>query len=208
MKRMFLGLLLLFAVGILACGPQSNDNTTTPNANATPSPKSTPTFGTGSSDASSFGEVVVTIVIADDADKKPYIASVTPDPADVTGRMRVQWLVDNQSKVAAGENATVEIGPFKGQSSAGDSKPFGPDACANSFALNFLKEGKQSREISEPADFQSGETGYTYEVVLKAEDGSELSRYQKRPEIIVSGMVLKPTPSPTPKPSPTAKPRT
>lgn len=209
MKRMYIGLLLLFVVGILACGPQSTDNNTaTPNANANASPKSTPTFGNDKNSAGAFGEVVVTIVIADDADKKPHISSVSPDPADLTGGARVQWLVDNQSTVAAGENATIEIGSFRGNSSSSDAKPFGPDACANDFTLNFLKEGKQSREISEQADFQPGEVGYTYELVLKAEDGRELGRFKKRPEIIISGMVLKPkgSPTPTPKPSPSTKP--
>ena len=139
-----------------------------------------------------FGEVLVTITIADDENGKPYIASVLPDPADLSGGKRVQWLVDNQSKVAAGENATVEIGPFIGKANPVDTKPFGPDACANSFTLNFLKQGTQSREISEQADFQTGEIAYTYEVTLRAEDGSELFKYKRRPEIIVGGINVKP----------------
>lgn len=211
MKRMFLGLLLLFAVGIFACGPQTNDNTTVPNANAGPSssPKGSPTLG-NNGDLSNFGEVVVTITIADDEEKNPYIASVLPESADLTGGLRVQWLVDNNSEQPAGQNSTIVIGPFSGKTNPSDNKPFGVDAWANMFTLDLLKEGKQSREISERENFQAGELGYTYVVTLKAEDGRELARFKKVPEIIISGMVLKPEASPkaSPKASPTAKPKT
>jgi hypothetical protein len=213
MKRISFGLLLLFAVGILACGPQSTTNNATPIVNA--SPTSSPVVGnnnipTKSDDPINYGEVLVTIIIADDDKGKPYIASVLPDPADLSGGMRVQWLVDNQSKAAAGENVTVEIGSFTGKANPRDTRPFGPDACANSFTLNFLKEGKQSREISEQADFQAGELAYSYEVTLKAEDGSELFKFKRRPEIIVGGVTVKPGASPiaTPRPPPPAKSKT
>lgn len=209
MKRMYLGLLILFAVGVLACGPQSTNNTATPNANASASPKPSPKLGNPSGDdLSNFGEMLVTITIADDDQKHPFIESVVPDPADLTGGLRVQWLVINNSTAASGQDATLEIGPFKGTANPADNKPFGPDSCANNFKLDFLKEGKESREISEQSQFQSGERAYNYDVTLRAADGTELAKFKKLPEIIVSGMVLKPEASPkaTPKPPPPAKP--
>lgn len=212
MKRIFLGMLLLFAVGILACGPQTNDNTTVPNANAnaSPSPNPSPKLGKNGDDLSAYGEVLVTITIADSDDKKPVIVSVLPESVDLTGGLRVQWLIENNSVEPSAQDATVVIGPFKGTANPTNNKPFGPDACANMFTLDFLKEGKQSREISEQSQFQSGERAYTYEVTLKAADGSELARFKKMPEIIISGMVLKPEASPkaSPKASPTTKPKT
>lgn len=213
MKRIYLGLLLLSAVGIFACNPQTTENTPAPNANAAASPGASTTLvkpGPNVGDLTAFGEVLVTITISDDADKKPYISKVDPESADLSGGMRVQWLVQNQSTQPAGENATVDIGPFTGKGSPNNKQPFGVDPCANSFKLNFLKEGKDSREISEQANFQTGETAYEYDVVLKAEDGSELYRVPRRPEIIISGMVLKPeaSPKPTPKPPSPPKPRT
>lgn len=213
MKRISFGLLLLFAVGILACGPQTTDNTSVPNANAnanaSPSPISSPTLGKNSGDLTDL-ERLVTVTIADDENKDPVIVSVVPESADLTGGLRVQWLVVNNSQSASGQDATVVIGPFNGTANPTDNKPFGPDACANMFTLDFLKEGKSSREISEQSKFQGSERAYTYEVTLKAADGSELNRFKtKVPEIIISGMVLKPEASPkaSPKPSPTAKPK-
>ena len=209
MKSLYIGLLLLCAIGSMACGSQLTSNNPPLNTNA--GPTSSPTLGnTKCDDSGKFSEVMVTIVISDDDKGKPYIESVLPDPADLSGGKRVQWVVDNQSKVAAGQNVTVEIGPFTGKANPRDTKPFGPDACANSFTLNFLVEGKQSREISEQADFQPGENTYMYEVILKAEDGSELARYKKMPEIIVGGISVRPgaTPIPPLKPAPPAKSRT
>jgi hypothetical protein len=208
MKKRYLVFLLLFAVGIVACSSQPTTNYPPPSP--TPTPRETPTLGgdPNDPDPGDYGEVLVTITIADDAEGNPKIASVVPESANLTGGMRVQWLVDNNSKSAKGENTTVIIGPFKGTGSSRSTKPFGPDDCANNFTLNFLKEGKESREISEQAAFESGETAYEYDVVLKAEDGAELDRRVKRPEIIVGGMNKAPTETKaSPTPSPTATPR-
>ncbi len=211
MKRILFGLLLVSSLGALACSTgTNNNNNATPNANVSPATSPTPGSGnTNNCDPVKYGEVVVTIVISDDASGNPKISNVTPDPANLAGPMKVQWLVDNQSHSAKAQNATVEIGSFKGKANPTDTKPFGMFDCDNKFILDMIQEGHQSREISEQAEFQSGEVGYSYEVILRDETGAEIGRYFKMPEIIVGGKAITPETSPTPLPraAPSATPR-
>jgi hypothetical protein len=218
MKRIYLGLLLLAAVAYgLACETtQPNNNNSTPNANTSPSP--TLGYNTNANrngDLLAFGEILVTITIADNDRGDPYIAKVSPDTADLSGGLKAYWLIENQSKNPKAQNATVEIGSFKLVGTPTPGTPFGPDACENKFILNFIKEGESSREISNPAKGADGT--YKYDVLLKQEDGTLL--FKLDPQIIVgsrhgetvtnkeAAKTASPSPSPSPSASPKASPR-
>ncbi len=209
MKRIYFGLLLLCAACGMACNDQSNNNNAAANANASPNTNASPTLGNANDtprvEASKFNEVVVTITIAD-KDSKPIIYSVSPDPVTVNEGQHVQWVVDNQSKIAEAEGATIDVGPFKGAKTS-DAKPFGPTPCDNAFDLLGVAEKTQSRLIANPFEPPASETEYKYTITLKQANGTLIET--KDPQIIVGLRLLKPktapdaSPAPSPKASPT-----
>ncbi len=208
MKRIYLGLLLVCAVVYsLACDSQPNNNNTTPNANTSPSPTIGNTNGNlnTKNDASAYGEVPIKITISDDGDGFKIV--VDPEKANLSGGLKAQWIVLNNSTRI--KTASVVIEGFKGINPT-NTKPFGNGACENVFNLNYVEEGKPSREISDPAD---GATDvYEYDVVFKDQGGKVL--YTLDPQIIVAGRHdplepvnnrTKPAASPAASPAPTKK---
>lgn len=217
MKRICFGLLLLCAACGMACNDQSNNNNAAANVNASPNTNASPTLGNTNDnprvEATKFNEVVVTITIAD-KDGKPIIMKVDPEPVTLNEGQHVQWVVDNQSKIAEAEGATIEVGPFVGKNNPSDTKPFGPTACDNTFDLLSVSENSQSRSITNPFTPKTGETQYKYTITLKQADGKPITSLD--PQIIVGVFLIKPktgtaeskpptsaSPAPSPKASPT-----
>ena len=210
MKRIYFGLLLLCAACGMACNDQSNNNNAAANANASPNTNASPTLGDTNAntrlESAKFNEVVVTITIAD-KDGKPIIYSVSPDPVTVNEGQHVQWVVDNQSKIAEAKGAAIDVGPFVGKNAPSDTKPFGPTPCDNTFDLLSVAENSQSRLITNPFVPEGSEPEYKYTITLKQADGKPITSLD--PQIIVGIRMIKPpteksaSPSPSPKTSPT-----
>lgn len=202
MKRICFGLLLLCAVGFLACEDKSNNNNNAANingnANIAPSPAPStslsPTISTGS-------EVQITITISDKSGK-PVIDSVVPDPADLTGGKQADWVVINRSSLPEGQDASVEIGNFKGNVTGG-GMPFGTRPSNNDFYMDLIQEGTTRHDISNPSRDNGRDDTYKYTITLYQKDGTQIGILD--PQIIVGIRNTKPATgtAPTPQASPT-----
>lgn len=205
MKRICFGLLLLCAVGFLACEDGRNNNNA-PNVNGSASPSPSPAASTGPSPTISVGsEVPITIVISDKSGK-PAIASVSPDPADLAGGKIADWTIVNRSSLPEGEGASVDISSFKGDVTGGTT-PFGPRPSENDFYLDLIDEGTTRHSISNPSRDNGKDQQYKYTIKLYQKDGSQIGELD--PQIIVGIRTTdhpKPSNAPAPSPPPTASP--
>jgi hypothetical protein len=199
MKRICFGLLLLCAVGFLACENKSNNNNNAANVNGTASPSPSPAPGTNTTPTISVGvDVPITIIISDKSGK-PAIASVSPDPADLTGGKMADWTVVNRSSTTEGQDSSVDIGSFKGNVTGG-GLPFGMRPSQNDFFLDLLQEGTTRQSISNPSKDNGRDDTYKYTITLYQKDGKQLD--QLDPQIIVGIRTTVPKTGATPAPPP------